>query len=76
MLFGKIVILHCENHMKHTNTLFEEMQSSVFKVDSTYDNCHVLKRLVIFVDQGYPSAVDSHLLFKNAMFFSYFSCLL
>ena len=62
--------------MKHTNTLFEEMQSSVFKVDSTYDNCHVLKRLVIFVDQGYPSAVDSHLLFKNAMFFSYFSCLL
>jgi len=23
--------------MKHTNTLFEEMQSSLFKVDSTYD---------------------------------------
>lgn len=72
MLLGKIVILHYEKRMKHTNTLFEEMQSSVFKVDSTYDNCGVLERLDIFVDQGYPSAVDSNSLFKNSMFFSYF----
>jgi len=50
MLFGKIVIIDCENHMKHTNTLFEEMQSSLFKVDYTYDNCGVLKRLDIFMD--------------------------
>jgi hypothetical protein len=58
--------------MKHTNTLFEEMQSSVFKVDSTYDNCGVLKRLDVFMDRGYPSAFDSHLLFKNSMFFLHF----
>jgi len=51
--------------MKHTNTLFEEMQSSLFKVDSTYDNCGVLKRLDVFMDQGYPSAC-------HAMFFHIF----
>jgi hypothetical protein len=60
-----------ESYEAHKYTL-EEMQSSLFKVGSTYDNCGVLKRLDIFMDQDYPLALDSYLMLKNSMFFSYF----
>jgi hypothetical protein len=59
MLFGDVIILYCGSHMKHINTLFEEMQSSHFKVGSTYDNHSVLKGLHVSMGQGHPSAFDT-----------------